>query len=152
MDRTERIQQIAGIVAAKGWKHEFDKDGDIVFMVDDLNYVVMVEEGDPDIAIIALANFWSIGSNDELALAREAADFVNGRTKLVKIFTRPEDGKDVIAFIPLTGSIENIGAFFELAVSELRVCVYRFGEKMTELALRESYKRAGSKGATAWIN
>src|SRR3972149_11035086 len=99
MDRTERIQQIAGIVAAKGWKHEFDKDGDIVFMVDDLNYVVMVEEGDPDIAIIALANFWSIGSNDELALAREAADFVNGRAKLGKIFTRPGDGKEVIAFI-----------------------------------------------------
>ena len=77
---------------------------------------------------------------------------IKGPTESNFLSSRPEDGKDVIAFIPLTGSIENIGAFFELAVSELRVCVYRFGEKMTELALRESYKRAGSKGATAWIN
>lgn len=75
----------------KGYKPKVDKDGDVLFYVDDRTYFIDVHEKDVEFFMVALANIWPIESATERAKVLKAVSEVNANAKGAKVYMKEDD-------------------------------------------------------------
>ncbi len=70
----------------EGYVPRYDADGDIVFKVEGMSYVLFPSEDDDEYFRLSLPNFWKIESDEERQRALVAACRVNAEIKVVKVY------------------------------------------------------------------
>lgn len=70
----------------EGYVPRYDNDGDIVFKVEGLSYILFASEEDPEYFRLVLPFFWKIESPEERQRVLAAACRVNAEIKVVKVY------------------------------------------------------------------
>jgi hypothetical protein len=111
-------------LAEQGYRPHFDDDGDIVFRVEGMSWVVLFTADDAHFYRVCVPNFWSIDDEDEAHAAEVAADYVNARVKSAKVFRVKSD-----TWAALEGFYqepEHFIAILPRAIGSVKACVVEF--------------------------
>lgn len=112
----------------EGYVPRYDNDGDIIFKVEGLSYLLFASEDDDEYFRLALPFFWEIESEEERGRVLAAATRVNAEVKVVKVYTVDDNTWASIEL--LFGSPEHFKPVFGRAIRVLRHGVERFSEIM----------------------
>lgn len=123
---------IVQLLELEGCKPRVDKDGDVVFVHRQLNYLLLLSAQDPEFVRLVLPNFCAVGSEAERAAAYEAANVANATCKAAKVTV--EHGQTHAAvecflasphhFVPVlmrcAGALEHAARSFGIAYTMIR--------------------------------
>ena len=77
----------------QGYQPSVDSDGDVIFRAEGVTLYIDVDEKDLQSFRIVRANFWKIESPEEKAKAYEAANAVNRKLKVAKIYVNSKEDR-----------------------------------------------------------
>lgn len=112
----------------EGFVPHLDNDGDIVFKVEGISYLLFQAEDDPEYFRLTLPFFWQIESPAERQRVMAAATTVNAEVKVVKIYVVDDHAWAGVEM--LIDPIENFRQVFPRCLRLLRHGVSRFTEIM----------------------
>lgn len=76
---------VVELLELEGCKPRVDKDGDVVFTLRELHYVLLFNVQDPEYVRLLLPNFCAVATDPERAAAYEAANETNATCKAAKV-------------------------------------------------------------------
>lgn len=111
-----------------GYLPRYDNDGDIVFKVEGLSYLLFASEDDEEYFRLALPFFWKIESSEERQRVLAAASRVNAEIKVVKVY--PVEDNVWASVELLFNPADGFKPVFNRALRVLRAGVDHFSELM----------------------
>jgi len=128
----EKLQKrYLAYLAEEGYKAEVDKDGDVLFKYEGKYYFIDTDTNNNEDGLcfqVYCPNFWEIESEEERRRALSAANAVNSRAKIGKVYIIADDTWARVAL--LLQSPEQFKDFFDRALLALQGCVSDFRQKM----------------------
>lgn len=112
----------------EGYVPRYDNDGDLIFKMEGLSYLLFAAEDDPAYFRLALPFFWEIESPEERQRAMAAAARVNAEVKVVKLYMVEDHTWAAVEM--LIEPPENFKLIFTRSLRVLRHGVQRFSEIM----------------------
>ena len=76
---------IVELLELEGCKPRVDSEGDVVFTLSELNYVLLFNAQDPEYVRLLLPSFCAVATDPERAAAYEAANVTNATCKAAKV-------------------------------------------------------------------
>ncbi|MEW8977035.1 MAG: hypothetical protein AB2385_01410 [Symbiobacterium sp.] len=123
-----KAEMYLNFLKEEGYVPRYDEDGDIVFKVEGLSYLLFASEDDEPYFRLALPFFWKIESPEEHQRALAAACRVNAEIKVVKVY--PVEDKVWASVEMLFSPPDGFRPVFGRALQLLRHGVNYFRELM----------------------
>lgn len=148
----EREKIIFEYLKEQGYLAKVDKDGDIVFKFESMNFAILIDDKDEDFFRLVLPSFWEIESETELEQVLLVSSQLNHEIKLIKITT--SDMETYASVEMLLTSTQDIKIIFEKSLRCIQHATYKFAEKMREASEAKQIKsRPIKKDAdSSWYN
>jgi hypothetical protein len=137
----ERLQQMYMVaLAGKGYRPDYDSDGDVIFKHEGGNYIIQIHEDDDGYFRLIYPNYWTIESEQERSDVLDAASVSNSSVKCAKTFIVRDNVWSVLElFLSKPDDFEN---HLSRSLSALQSGVNAFKSRMQEL--REARLKSGT--------
>ena len=128
MTKQERAEMYHEYLIDEGYAPKIDSDGDVVFKFEGGNYLLLLDEKDEEFFRLVFPGFWSIESEQERAMATQAALAATAQTKVVKVFL--VDDNTWASIEMFCNPPESFKSVFLRCIRALQAGVQNFKEKM----------------------
>ncbi len=117
-------RRVSDFLSEQGFRPHFDEEGDIVFKVEGMTWLVLFSPDDAEFYRLCVPNFWSVDDEDEAMAVEVASDYVNARVKSAKVFRVQSD--TWAALEGFYAEPEHFIAVLPRALGAVKACVVEF--------------------------
>ena len=128
--KTQLQEVYVSYLKEQGYQPKVDSDGDVVFKVQGITFYIAVDEKDLQSFRIVLPNFWKIESSEEKEKAYKAANSVNGKIKVAKVYMNAKEDRMLMDANIYVENPESFKPHFLRMVNVLITGVQGFGDAM----------------------
>jgi hypothetical protein len=124
----KRTEAYSDFLLEQGYRPSVDEDGDVTFKYEGGFYYLSVSEDDDLFFQLVYARFWNLEDEDERLRGINAANEINMRFKVVKVYIRNDDTSATIeCFMHHPNDFQS---YFERSLRALQRAVYEFRDLM----------------------
>jgi hypothetical protein len=128
MSKADRVRVFSDFLKDEGYSPKIDDNGNIVFKVEGLSYVIILDDKDEEFFRILFPGFWNIKNPDERLKVERAALKATEETKVAKVLPV---GDNTWASIEIfSSSIDNTKSVFYRSLRALQAAVGTFVQEM----------------------
>ncbi len=124
----KRSEEYSEFLVEQGYRPSIDEDGDVTFKYEGGHYYLSVSEDDDLFFQLVYARFWNLEDEDERLRGINAANEINMRFKVVKVYIRNDDTSATIeCFMHHPNDFKG---YFERSLRALQRAVFEFRDLM----------------------